>query len=220
MWQWLGIICGSLVVLFILYVVVHARILYRRFLRSPEKRWRDDVLRAMDAAHDRAVAEHEEMRRAGVEHEADDQAVRDHAFHSFLASISVTELDSYPGIGPVTIGKLRDAGYKNLAALHESAIEIDGLGQKRLADVTHAVRDLVKQARSRFDAGACRQAQDLVIQLEVARASRREQGFHAQARHLAALKVMQELEARAQFAARIDTGSYLRGDIDPAALQS
>src|SRR4051812_1661309 len=216
MWQWPGIICGSLVVLFVLGVAVYARIVRRRFLRSPEGRWREAVLQAMDAAYHRAQAEEEEMRRAGITHETDDQALRDQAFHAFLAGISVAELDAYPGIGPVTVSKLRDAGYTNLAALHEARIEVDGLGQKRLADVTHAVGDLVKQARGRFNAGACREARDLEGQLQVARGSRSEQGFRAQARHLAALKVMHELGERAHVAAGMDLPAVLRGEFDPA----
>jgi uncharacterized tellurite resistance protein B-like protein len=214
MLSWLGISCGSLVGLFVLWIVVAVVRLVLRYRRSPERRWCDHVLKLMDTAHRRAQAEREAMKAAGVQHADEDRAMRDQAFHAFLGTLPVSELDAYPGIGPATVGKLRDAGYADLAALYDAPLEGMGLGQKRLADVQYAVRNLVEQAHSRFDAGACGEAQDLAIQLELLRASRSEQGMRATERYLAAVNVMQKLEPLAQAAERFNLSVYLRPELE------
>jgi hypothetical protein len=197
---WLGIICGGIVGLLVLFVagtLLYAYFLYRR---SPEKQWCNRVTQMMAAAQRRAAAERQELQRVGVKNEATEKNVRERAFHTFLTSLSVEQLDPYPGIGPATIAKLRDAGYPNLALLQSGPIQVSGLGEKRLGDVKRAVRDLVKQARSRFDAGACREAQELASQLQVLRASATEHGFRAHARLRAAENVVAQLQPLADLA--------------------
>jgi uncharacterized tellurite resistance protein B-like protein len=214
MLYWLGISCGGLLGLLVLGIVVAVLRLILRYRSSPERRWCDHVLKLMDTAHRRAQAEREAMKAAGVQHAEEDRALRDQAFRAFLSTLPVSELDAYPGIGPATVGKLRDAGYADLAALHNVPLESMGLGQKRLADVQYAMRDLVKQAHSRFDAGACEDAQDLAVQLDLLRASRSEQGMRATERYLAAVRVMQKLEPPAQAARRFNLSVYVRPELE------
>jgi uncharacterized tellurite resistance protein B-like protein len=223
MWIWLGSICGGLVGLAVLFLVLTFLREVLRYRRSPERRWCNHVLKLMETAHRRALAEREAMQQAGVQHAEEDQALRDRAFHAFLHSLPVSELDAYPGIGPATVGKLRDAGYADLAALHDAPLQGLGLGQKRLTDVQNAVRDLVEQAHGRFDAGACSEARELAVHLEVLRASRSEQGARATERYLAAVNVMQKLEPLAQAAERFNLSVYLRPELEgfdfPALMQ-
>src|SRR5207245_10867770 len=103
-----------------------------------------------------------------------------------------------------TIAKLRAAGFEHLADLRGRPVEVEGLGPKRLGDVQQAVRDLDKQARSRFDAGACPEARQLAGQLARLWAERREAGARALARRDAAAAVVQELQRWADVARHID----------------
>src|SRR5205085_3499006 len=135
-----------------------------RFRRSPGKRWADRVLRLYSAAERRVAAENAALRQAGP-HGSEDERLRERALERYLAGISVAELESYPGIGPATIAKLRAAGFEHLAELRGRPIEVEGLGPKRLGDVRKAVGDLIKQAHSRFAAGACPEARQLTEQL-------------------------------------------------------
>src|SRR6266849_10156776 len=139
----------------VLSVLVLWSILYILFWRSPEKKWRDRVLHLVARAKRRAYQEQQVRSRLGFEKRQEKDAIRDQAFSSFLASIPVSQLETFSGIGPVTVTKLRSDGYSTLASLQEAAINIYGLGEKRLADIDRAVRALTRQAKSRFDSGAC-----------------------------------------------------------------
>src|SRR5262249_39145790 len=134
------------------------------YWRSPQKRWRDRSLRAYQAAQRQGDYEHAEIKRLANSRRDEIQSLSAKAVERFLASISVNELEAYPGIGPATIGRLKEAGYDNLARLQNARIRVRGLGQKRLADVNDGVRQLRRQAESRFQAGACSEAQQLATQ--------------------------------------------------------
>src|SRR4051794_7802586 len=126
--------------------LVWTLLLYLQFRSSPEAQWKADVLSVLADAERCVRAESGEMDRLGADERADAGRLRDEAFESYLAAIAVGELDAYPGIGPATVGKLRDAGYDSLAVLRRARINIHGLGRKRLADIAAAVRDLVSGA--------------------------------------------------------------------------
>jgi uncharacterized tellurite resistance protein B-like protein len=206
-----GLILASLAGLVVLgatAIVLYWSALYRR---SPEKRWRDRVLQALQTAQRLAASEHARMRRAGLPHDAEDAAVREQAFRSFLQGISVNELEAYPGIGPGTTTRLREAGYADLASLQAARVGAAGLGQKRLADIKHAVRNLTRQARSRFDAGACPEARELAGRLQALQAARTEEGACAAARHKAAVQVGAQLQPLADLARHIRFTGFMRG---------
>src|SRR5262249_38119773 len=126
-----GLICSSVTALCALTVLIGGLQAYRRYRRSPERQWCDHVLQLVGAAGRRARDERTAMQRAGGGDEAADRAVRETAFRDYLAGISVSELEAYPGIGPATIAKLRDADFTHLAALDGASLELPGLGQKR-----------------------------------------------------------------------------------------
>jgi hypothetical protein len=141
-----------------LTALVSGVIFYYQYLHSPEKCWQIRVLDAASTAKRLALAEKSSLRHIGPDHEAAAYSLKEEAFHTYLAGISVNELEAYSGIGHVTIAKLRGAGFTNLSILSTARPNVHGLGDKRLADIDLAVRDLSSKARREFDAGACPQA--------------------------------------------------------------
>jgi hypothetical protein len=156
----------SLFFLLFLTTLVSWFVFYLQFCYSVEKRWATKVLNLLHDA-DRCVhSENRQLRQWRTEREAKAQSLREKAFAAHLCDYSVDELEAYPGIGPGTISKLRGAGFVNLAALHRAHIRVHGLGEKRLADINYAIRDLLRKAQSTFDRGGCRQTQALADQLK------------------------------------------------------
>lgn len=218
MLAWLGYLCGGFVVLLVLWTVFRGHRNYARFKRSPEKQWRDRVLALMEAIARRMTEERATMQKLGVADEAADEVVRQRTLELFLEAVSVSELESYSGIGPATVARLRDAGYEDLARLHDQPLDDLGLGPKRLADVRQAVDEQARQVHSRMNAAGSTEAQSLELHLEIARASRTEEGFAAGQRFLAAVNLMHELEPRADLAQEIDYAAFVRRELDPKAL--
>ena len=140
----LGVLAGAALALFLLYF---------RYAHRPATVWKRRI--------QVAVAEWE-ARKQGLTHptdtspEARDLALRGEYFARHLRSISVDHLLSYPGIGPVTVSRLRDAGYADLDALARGNISsVSGLGSARVGDVSQALQQTKREAKSQFDAGAC-----------------------------------------------------------------
>lgn len=155
----------SLFLLLSLTALVSWLVLYIQFCNSVEKRWAAQVLNLLHDA-DRCVrSENRQLQELKKKRDSEAQSLHERAFAAHLGDYSVDELEAYPGIGPATVGKLRAAGFVNLVALHRARIHIHGLGEKRLTDINHAIRDLLSKARRIFEAGSCRQAQVLTDQL-------------------------------------------------------
>lgn len=212
---WLGIVVASLVVA----VLATAVVLYLRYCLSPEKTWRSRVERRMADAENQLRTDRRELEVLRVRQEHEERALRHRALEAFLKSISVTELDAYPGIGSATVSKLRSAGFLDLAMLQDARICIPGLGAKRLADIHHAVDALVKQARSRFEAGACRSAQDLETQLQSLRVTYAQHESRLRARLAGTEAVIAELHPLLARARKVTFFRYLRRDLDYAVSE-
>jgi hypothetical protein len=206
---WLGYLVGGLIGLLILWFVVRTSRVLIRYRLSPAWKWREDVFRLGGAVRQGIEAERQALGQAGLQAAAQDQALRQEAFNGFIAGISVDELDAYPGIGPATITRLRDAGLTNLALLRGASLRPVSLGAKRTGDVTNAVRDLVRQAQGRFNAGACPEAQALNERLDLAHASIGEKGFRALARLRAREEVLEELNPLEETAQQLTFSEYL-----------
>src|SRR5207302_1977056 len=123
-------------------------VFYVLYHLSPEKKWRARVERCMTEAENRLRKERKELKDAGVRVAKEERTIRHRAVDTFLRSLSVAELEAYPGIGPGTVSKLHSAGFTNLETLQDARIRVPGLGAKRLADIKDALRALVKDARS------------------------------------------------------------------------
>src|SRR5436189_5652565 len=89
-------------------------LLYVRYRNTPAARWKARV-RA-------AVAEQEARRRRvrkelfALDHDPGDRALRQEFLDRQLGGVAVEELAKYPGIGPVTVSRLREAGLATVAA--------------------------------------------------------------------------------------------------------
>jgi tellurite resistance protein len=139
--------------------------LYLPYCKTPEKRWANKVLRLIDEGGGRLKTEKWELQRMRTEAEKEKSRLTAQAFTSMIWAVRVDELEAFPGIGPATVSRLREAGFDNLARLTNAAIHIHGLGAKRLADIHQAVQQLNHQARLRFDSGQCQEAATLKDEL-------------------------------------------------------
>jgi uncharacterized tellurite resistance protein B-like protein len=206
---WLTVL-ASLLVLVGLTALVSWIVLYVQFSNSPEKRWRDQVLGLLTAAIRRVRSENVQLRRLESDHDGESRSLREEMFRSYLGDISANELEAYQGIGPATVAKLRGEGYVNLATLRGARIRIYGLGDKRLSDIDHAVRDLLRNAGSTFDAGACQQARALGDRLRELAVKYDRLKAKARARARAAEEVISLLQGVASIARQVTFWRWFR----------
>jgi tellurite resistance protein len=206
---WLTVL-AVLFALIALTALVSWLVLYVQFCNSAEKRWRGEVIGLLADAERQIRSENQELRQLKADQDAEARSLREKAFGSYLDTISVNELEVYPGIGPVTVGKLRGHGYNNLTTLRGARIRIHGLREKRLSDIDHAVRDLLWKARSTFDAGACQQARALSDQLNHLPAKYNRLEVRARARAGAAEVVIDRLQEPAEVARQVTFWRWFR----------
>ncbi len=184
---------------------------------SEAKRWKDRVLALFARAHRLVHEEERALPRRKQDRKREERVLREDAFNAYLGDLSVEVLAEYPGIGPATLDKLRESGYKRLAGLVGARLRIHGLGPKRLADIDRAIRDLVRKAQSTFDAGACRQATALNRELEQLASKHQVLEARSQARARAAAEVIDRLRERARVAQHVNLWRWFRAD-DEAPL--
>jgi uncharacterized tellurite resistance protein B-like protein len=162
------------IILFFVFVTaaVLLGILFGRFLNSPQGRWRTRVLeRALEFVRRR------QQLLAGNDNEAGDRIARsgDELFHRHLRSIPLEPLMAFPGIGPGTLDRLHSAGLRTLADLQGFDVQrIKGFGPTKAAELRVATRELIRQARSRFDAGGSPEGEEYRRQLAALQAGDRE----------------------------------------------
>lgn len=205
-WIWL------LLALVPIAIVTSGLTLSLPYWRSPEKRWRDRVLCAYQTAQRQVHAGQAELQRLSKAYRDEKESLSQKAFERLLASISLNELEAFPGIGPATIGRLKNAGYNNLARLRNARIRIHGLGQRRLADVYGAMLQLIRQAESRFQAGAEPESQRLAAQLQKLESRYAESESRAKAASKAATEVVLQLELSVAIARQVTFWNYFWKD--------
>src|SRR5262245_62057738 len=132
-------------------------VFYLRYARSPAAQWKRRVRAAVDRQRDRLRSAQRELavidRRLGTEH------LRKEYLERYLGGLPVEELIKYPGIGPVTASRLRDAGLTHVPRVERARLgTIAGIGPSREQDIRKALRQVRREAESRFDAGACPEA--------------------------------------------------------------
>lgn len=177
MWGWVLGGLAALIALTAIGSVVVLRVLFRR---SPVGRWRAGVhSRYEDGSRtlERLLSEQRDVPKAL---ERCKREMESSAFARYLTSIPVSVLESFSGIGPVTTSRIEGAGYRSLADLRRNPnVRAPGLGEKRLADVSAALRVAVDEAWTRLLAGGCGEGQELSRQLMALRAAstEREQGL-------------------------------------------
>jgi uncharacterized tellurite resistance protein B-like protein len=185
-------------------------IFYVLFRESQAGRWQHDVRSRLAMAHGLRTRLNDELKDAAraAQDEADD--CHERALQLHLRSVSVSELDAYPGIGPGTIERLRAAGYQSIGDLRGVRLKVPGLGEKRVAELNHALRGVVGAAQSRFDAGACPEAHRLAAQLSELRRPHEAREAAARARLDGIERFLAALQPLVNAANKISFWSYLR----------
>jgi hypothetical protein len=208
-------------VVFVLFALLSWAIIYTHYWQTPQRRWRNKVLRLATETRRRAQSERNFLRRLDASQERERKNLRHESLLAFLSSISLNELEVFPGIGPATIGKLSQAGYANLASLQHADIHVSGIGRKRLTDIDRAVQELTWQARARIAAGACTEAQTLRTSLDALRSKYDNLKFLPQARLKAAEAVAEKLDELIPLARQLRFLNYWRknwNDIVPSDI--
>ncbi len=185
-------------------------VLYIRFHNSAGRRWAIRVILLSQDAEKRARSANRELARLKSTRDVKTRSLREELFTSYLSDVPVDALTAYPGIGPGTVSKLREAGLASLAILRSSPIVIEGLGQKRLSDIEYAVGNLVKKAQGDFDAGVCRQAQTLPGRLRELSAQYDSLEANARRREEAANALSHSLGEMVEYASKVTFWHWLR----------
>jgi hypothetical protein len=129
-------------------------IAYLIFRQSSQFGWKQKV-RA-------AIAELRRKQQAASDRKqelSDPDAFFDRFVSRYLKFLPIDELLEYPGIGPVTIERLKGAGIDSVGKFSESAISsIAGIGESRSADLISGMRKLRQEAATRIKMGTTPQA--------------------------------------------------------------
>lgn len=154
---------------------------YWRFRQSPANQWAHRLAQHVGDLNRRRQELLDPSGRTDLRKLAED------LFRRHLRSVSVNELARFAGIGPGTVDKVSNAGGATLADVTNFAFEqLPGIGPSKAGDLRAAVAALVKEARARFDAGACPEAQEYRRQLAALTAGDRDRAL-AREREIAAI---------------------------------
>jgi uncharacterized tellurite resistance protein B-like protein len=139
---------------------------YRRYRATPEVRWATNVRGLGAQLEDRIRRAEREATATERDYRVESQRRREAAFHGYLESLSVERLAECPNIGAATVGRLQQNGLNTLGRLRKARINPSWFGPKRTADLKEAMKALLRDATSRFEAGACPEAQQAGLHLE------------------------------------------------------
>lgn len=154
---------------------------YWRFRQSPANQWAHRLAQHVGDLNRRRQELLDPSGRTDL------RKLAEELFRRHLRSVSVNELARFAGIGPGTVDKVSTAGGVTLADVTNFAFErLPGIGPSKARDLRDAVTALVKEARSRFDAGACPEAQEYRRQLAALTAGDRDRAL-AREREIAAI---------------------------------
>lgn len=158
MWDWaLGLLITLLALAAVIGIVLNSR-----FRRTPEFQWRQAIIERHERVWCVQRALGNVLRELPNRLAATVQNLQEQALAEYLRTLPVSLLESYSGIGPVTISRIERAGYRSLADLQRNPnVNAAGLGEKRLTDIAAAVVSSVADAKSRFTSGGCPEGQEV-----------------------------------------------------------
>jgi uncharacterized tellurite resistance protein B-like protein len=179
---------------------------YALYRATPAARWRRRVIAHLRALQARRATLAAESGRA----DAEIARIREEHFRRHLKTIPTDRLADHPGIGPVTVEKVKDASGPFIAdVLGLKFHEIPDVGQVRAAALMKALVAVQKDARARFDAGGCPEAQEFRRLAEAVRIADAAWGDE-RSRELAALdQALKAVEELARFAWDVSFPSFL-----------
>src|SRR5437879_561794 len=157
-----------LLVLAFLAAAITPAVLVWRYRRWPPYVWKQLLCRRIvELSNGRLTLEREAAQ--GIEPAA--RRLADELFRRHLQDVPLEQLAEYPGIGPATLDRLRQAGCRRVADVTAARItNIEGIGPTRARDLAAAIRSLTQSVGSRFDAGACPEAHEYSERLDKLRA--------------------------------------------------
>jgi len=184
-------------------------IAYLRYAGTPRARWKYRVMKAMREQQSRLNA----ARWRLAEKPRDDSAkLREEFFGHDLGGLAVEELARYPGIGPVTVSRLRDAGLTTVGDCARVRLSgIQGIGPSRQAELKQAIRSARRDAESRFDAGASRGAAAMAEEINRRHVDRQRQQIAAEGQVRAAEASLAAMDEQVRVARGVTFLRYLRG---------
>jgi uncharacterized tellurite resistance protein B-like protein len=147
----------DVLIVFAVLVATGLGVLYLRYRASPAARWKRRVRAAVRDQEHHVRAARREL--AAATDAAGARALREEYLDRQLGGTSVEALADYPGIGPVTVGRLREAGLATIGECGRARLaSISGIGPSRQKDLKVALRKIRQDAEARFNAGASREA--------------------------------------------------------------
>jgi uncharacterized tellurite resistance protein B-like protein len=194
-------------------VMIAVGVMYLRYANSPAGQWKRGMLALVADQEARLRAARRELVSKDT---VDSTKLRDEYLGRHLRSLPVEELARYPGIGPVTVARLRDAGLTTVADCARVRLSgIQGIGPSRQTDLKEALSKVRRDAASRFDAGACQEATAFAEEVKRREAERERRRRTAEQAISAAEAGLKTLEERARIARRITFVGHLRGRQPP-----
>jgi uncharacterized tellurite resistance protein B-like protein len=204
------ILCASLAAT----ALVVLGVLYVRYARSPAAQWKRRVRAAVARQQDRLRSAEREL--ALIDRRLGTDQLHSEYFERYLGGLAVEELIKYPGIGPVTTSRLRDAGLTHIPRVESARLgAIAGIGPSREQDIRKALRQVRREAESRFDAGACPEAVAFLEERKRRESQLGGQRASAEQAVRDAEVAVSELEERARIARRITFLGHLFGRQPP-----
>jgi hypothetical protein len=207
----------AIVLLLVMTSIVSVLVFYVMFRRTPLGRWRYEVKARFESATRLRRQSQIDCESAAGNEESQARVLSSRALDSYLRSIPISELREYEGIGPATIDRLRDAGFRRVTELQGARIDVPGLGEKRIADINNALRAIIRSAQSRFQSGACEEAHALADQLRVLKQQRVRLEKSSQRKIHAIDRFMTEIQPVVEMANGISFWQYLREQFSSAA---
>jgi uncharacterized tellurite resistance protein B-like protein len=204
------VLAGLFVAALVVLGVAHLR-----YADTPAAQWKRRVIHAMHEQQSRLNA----ARWRLAEKPKDESAkLKEEFLGHDLGGLAVEELARYPGIGPATVSRLRDAGLTTVADCSRIRLSgIQGIGPSRQAELKEAIRNARRDAESRFDAGASPGAMALAGEMKRREVDRQRQQVEAEQQMRAAEATLAAMEDQVRIARRITFIGYLRGR-KPAGL--
>lgn len=141
---------------------------YALYRATPAARWRRKVVAHLHTLRARHTALAAEIGLA----DGEIKRLEDDYFRRHLRTIPTDRLGDYPNIGPATVEKVKARSGPVIADVLDIKFhEIPEIGQARGAALVQALMAVKADARARFDAGGCPEAQEFRKQAAALRAA-------------------------------------------------
>src|SRR5262245_38089513 len=193
----------------VLAIMIALGVVYLRYTNSPAGRWRRRTLAMVVEQENRLRSA---RRQLAANDSVDSTKLRDQYLDRYLRGLPIEELARYPGIGPVTVSRLRDAGLTTVADCARVRLSgIQGIGPSRQEELKEAIRKARRDAESRFDAGASPGAVALAEEMKRRELNRQRRQREAEQDVRAAEATLAAMEEQVRIARGITFAGYVRG---------